>query len=293
MKFAISTDAGSDLDTGYLKANKVYLVSMKYTLDDGKGNSEHIFGNEGEGLTLEEFYALVKSGKIAKTTLINVEDHLAHFRKIIEGGAKEILHVSLSSALSGTQQNAVDAANTINAENKGVTIRVVNSKGASLGEGLMVDYAVTMRDSGKTLEEAAKWLEQNILKISHFFTVDDLNHLRRGGRLSGVAAFIGGLLGIKPILHVNNDGKLVALEKKRGRMKAIAGLAEKVKEVIDGVDQTVFICHADCEKEAVELKEQIEKVVGVAKFKIGKMGPIIGAHAGAGTLAVFFYGKNR
>jgi len=293
MKFIISTDAGSDLDLDYIGKNNVNLLSMKYYLNDGSGETEYAFGNGEDGLSIKEFYQKMRDGATTKTALINEEEHKEHFNKIFENGGKHILHIPLSSGLSGTAEFAQKAAAELNAANPDKKIIVVDFKGASMGQGLFVDYLVTLRDNGKSLEEAANWAENNKLRFCHYFTVDDLVYLKRGGRVSGFKAFVGTLLKIKPLLHVDDNGKLIPVGKSKGRKKAVADLTEKIAGLIDTNDQRVFISHADSLEDAELLKNAITEKLGIVDFKIGYIGPIIGAHSGPGTLALFFTGKNR
>jgi DegV family protein with EDD domain len=293
MKFIVSTDAGADLDLEYVGANNVKILSMRYYLDDGNGEKEYVFGNGEPGLTYAEFYDKVRKGKQAKTALINQEQHRDHFEKLLKEEGKPILHIPLSSGLSGTAECAAKAAAELNESGKGAKIIVVDFMGASMGQGLYVDYLVRMRDEGKTVEEAAAWAEANKLKLCHFFTVDDLGHLRRGGRVSGAAAFIGSLLKIKPLLHVDNAGKLIPIGKNLGRKKALVSLVEKMHEHMDTPDQRVFISHADSLDDAQFVAEELTSRLGVKDITIGYIGPIIGAHSGPGTIALFFMGKNR
>ena len=165
---------------------------------------------------------------------------------------------------------------------------------ASLGQGLLVWYASKLRDEGKDIEEVRDWLEQNKLSLAHWFTVDDLNHLKRGGRVSATTALVGTMLSIKPILHVDNEGHLISMSKTRGRTAALKALVDKlVDTAVDLERQDLFICHGDCEEDAKKLAEMIKEKAGVEVVHIGPIGPVIGAHAGCGTIAVFFLGRER
>ena len=179
-------------------------------------------------------------------------------------------------------------------ENPNVRILTVDTLAAALGEGLIVDKAVEVRDQGKTIDEVAQWVEENKLKTAHWFTVDDLNFLKRGGRISASAAWFGTALKIKPVLHVDNNGKLIPMEKKIGRKKSLARIAEIVRETaVDIQDQTIYIAHGDCLDDVEEIKAMITAETGADKFFVNDLGPVIGSHSGPGTLAVFFFAKGR
>lgn len=229
---------------------------------------------------------------MSRTSLINADAFEKAFREILESG-RDILHIEFSSALSGSLQNARTVAEKLNPlyENK---IIVVDSLCASLGLGLLVDYAVRMKEEGKSIDEAAGWVEENKLHIIHWFTVDDLNFLKRGGRVSGVSAFLGTMLKIKPIMDVDDQGRLIPHFKVRGRRKAITGMFEKMKEdILHPEGQRVFISHGDCLKDAEFLAGLIKDEFAIDSVLINYVGPVIGSHSGPGTLALFYYGKQR
>ncbi len=288
MSYIVSTDAAADLPLDYLAKRDIKVISMRFTLD----GTEYTFGNGEPGLPLPELFAKLRKGAKAKSQLVNVEEHLAHFEPFLAAG-QSIFHIPLSSGLSGTAENAKKAADELNAKYTAQKVVVLDFKGASMGQGLFVDYLATLRDEGKTLDEALVWAEAHVGKLCHYFTVDDLGHLKRGGRISGGAAFFGSLLKIKPLLHVDDNGKLIPVKKVMGRNKALSGLVEKMKELKDGETQRVFLCHADCEADAQKVADQITAELGINDIMIGMMGPIIGLHAGPGTVALFFMGQHR
>ena len=287
MSFIVSTDAAADLALSYIKQHDIKVISMRFTLD----GTEYIFGNGEPGMQMPDFFDKLRNGAIAKSQLINTDSHTRHFEPFLKDG-KDVLHIPLSSGLSGTAQNAVSAMNELRLKYPGRKIIVFDFKGASMGQGLCIDYLTQMRDNGKTIHEAEAWLKENALKICHYFTVDDLGHLRRGGRISGAASFVGSLLKIKPLLHVDNDGKLIPLKKVIGRKKALAGLVESMKELAADIGR-VFICHGDCEEDAKIVAEKVRTELNIDDIVINIMGPIIGLHAGPGTIALFFMGKHR
>ena len=205
-----------------------------------------------------------------------------------------MLLISFSSGLSGTYQNVKLAAEDYKEMYPDRKIIVVDSLCASLGEGMAVHYAVKLKNEGKSIEEVADWLENNKLSICHIFTIDDLFFLKRGGRLSGTSAVFGTLLGIKPLLHMADDGKLYVTGKARGRAATLEHLINSVGEKgIDVENQDVFITHGDCEDEANYIASEVKKRYGVKNVIVNMIDPVIGAHAGPGTLAIFFIGKER
>ncbi len=217
----------------------------------------------------------------------------AVIKPILENG-EDVLVLAFSSGLSGTYQNIENAAKDYREEFPERKIIVVDTLCASLGEGMAVHYAVKLKNEGKTIEETAKWVEENKLKICHLFTIDDLFFLKRGGRLSGSSAMIGTLLGIKPLLHTADDGKLYVTGKVRGRRAAVEHLIKSVGERgTDIQNQEVFIVHGDCEEEAKYIASEIKKRYKVKKTVYNYIDPVIAAHAGPGTLSVFFIGDKR
>ena len=208
----------------------------------------------------------------------------------------DVLYIAFSSGLSGTYNSVRMAAEELSEEYPEATIAVVDSLCASLGEGLLVHKAVQMKEAGKSLAEIREWLEANKLHLCHVFTVDDLNHLYRGGRVSRTAAFLGTLANIKPMLHVDDEGHLIALSKVRGRKKSISRLVDMMEERLgDWKDKNdiIFISHGDCIEDANRLKELVEERTGIRAYLIDYVGPTIGAHSGPGTLALFFMGEKR
>lgn len=288
MKFVISTDAAADLSLDYIKKNDVKVISMKYVLD----GEEYTFGNGEKGLSAKEFADKMRGGATGSTMLINEENHIEHFEGLLKEG-KDILHIPLSSGLSGTAEFAATAAKKLADKYPLQKIIVFDFKGASMGQGLFVDYLVNLRNEGKNIEEALKWAEENISKLCHYFTVDDLKYLRRGGRISGFSFFVGSMLKIKPLLHVNDEGKLIPLKKNIGRTKSLIGIVEKTTELIDEKAKRIFICQCDCIEDADFVASHIKSKLQINDIVINDMGPIIGLHSGPGTLAVFFLGKHR
>lgn len=287
-EFVISTDATCDLPEAFVKEHKIAVIPMRYTLN----HAEYL--SEGEpALSPEEFYDLVRKGSMPKTALITPEESAAHFERFVKEG-KDVLHLAFSSALSGSCGSAVAAASDVMERYPDSRIVVIDSLCASLGEGLYVYYAEQYRKSGMTIEETAQKLEGIKQNLCHYFTVDDLNHLHRGGRVSKATAVLGSVLGIKPILHVDEEGRLIPIGKVRGRKQSLSQLVEKMKSKISGMENPIFfVSHGDCEEDAKYVADLVRKECGIKKHLIGDIGPVIGAHSGPGTVALFFLGEDR
>ena len=289
--FKITTDSTADLPVSYLKENNVGCMPISYILDGVT------YGGDKE-LDWKEFYAMMREqGKMPTTSQINPAEAKEYFEEYIKTD-KEILHLAFSSGLSGTCGNMRMAAEEIMEEHPDVKIVVVDSLCASMGEGLFVHKAVTLRDQGKSLEETAAWLNENVQNFVHVFTVDDLFHLYRGGRVSKTAAVIGTLVSIKPKLHVDSEGHLIVIGKVRGRKKSLSALVDYMEEkmgsrVQENKDDYVFISHGDALEDAEYVRDQIRERFGMEHFMINHIGPTIGAHSGPGTIALFFMGESR
>ena len=237
----------------------------------------------------------MREGSETKTQQASVEDTEKLFRQILETGS-DVLHIAFSSGLSGTANAARLAAETLKEEFPDRKIIVIDSLCASLGQGLLVDYAVRMKDEGKSMEETAQWVQDHLQNICHLFTVDDLKYLQRGGRISKTTALLGTMIGIKPVLHVDEEGKLVPISKVRGRKQSIQALVDKMEQNIGSYrsqKQPIFISHGDCEEDAKYLAGLVKERFGYNECLINIIGPTIGAHAGPGTLALFFLGDVR
>ena len=289
--FKITTDSTADLPVSYLKENNVGCMPISYILDGVT------YGGDKE-LDWKEFYAMMREqGKMPTKSQINPAEAKEYFEEYIKTD-KEILHLAFSSGLSGTCGNMRMAAEEIMEEHPDVKIVVVDSLCASMGEGLFVHKAVKLRDQGKSLEETAAWLNENAQNFVHVFTVDDLFHLYRGGRVSKTAAVIGTLVSIKPKLHVDSEGHLIVIGKVRGRKKSLSALVDYMEEkmgsrVQENKDDYVFISHGDALEDAEYVRDQIRERFGMEHFMINHIGPTIGAHSGPGTIALFFMGESR
>ena len=284
----IVTDSTIDMPKRYIDSQENFRVlNMSYTMD---GVS---YVPDGTDENSREIYRQLRAGKNIVTAQVNSESGREAFEEILAGG-DDLLVIAFSSGLSGTCQAAFTAAEEAREKYPDRKLEVIDSLCASAGEGLLVDYALRNRDKGMSLEENAAWVRETVQNIIHWFTVDDLMFLMRGGRVGAVSAYIGSLVKIKPILHVNAEGKLIPREKVQGRRKSIRALADKVKQnIVDPEGQLVLISHGDCEAEAQSLADMIKAELPVAEVRLSYIGPIVGAHSGPGTLAVFFMGKGR
>lgn len=287
-KFKMVTDTSADLPREYLEKNDIAVLSLAYIIDGGTYTWDNPMDEH-------EFYDKMRNGSMPTTSQVNVADAAALFEELIKE-YDEILCVSFSSGLSGTYNSTAIAAREVCEEHPGKKIRVVDTKAASLGQGLMVDYALKMRAEGKSVDETADFLEANYNHFVHVFTVDDLNHLYRGGRVSKATAFVGTLANIKPILHVDDEGHLINIGKVRGRKKSLIELVNLMeKKLGDHLKENdrVFISHGDSIEDAEFVAQVVKKRFGIESFLINYVGPTIGAHSGPGTIALFFYGDER
>ena len=287
-EYVITTDNNSDLPEEYLKDHGVGCMYLSYSMD-GK-NYTH-----GNFLPEHEFYEAMRNGSMPTTAQVNPENAKALLEPYLKEG-KDILHIAFSSGLSGTYNSSRIAAEELMEEYPDRKIIVVDSLSASLGQGLLVWLAQQKKELGQTLEDVADWVEKNKLKMVHLFTVDDLNHLYRGGRVSRTTAIVGSMLNIKPVLHVDNEGKLTAIGKVRGRKKALQELVKLMDEKIGsfGADcDTIFISHGDCEQDAQYVAAKVKEKYNIKNIIINQVSATIGAHSGPGTMALFFVGDVR
>ena len=249
--------------------------------------------NFSDPVAVKGFYDLLRTGVMATTSAANPEGWTAIMEPVLKNG-QDVLVLAFSSGLSATYQSAVIAAQELQDAYPDRKIRVVDTLCAALGQGLLVWYACKKRDEGKTLEELTAWVEENKQHICHWVTVDALSHLKRGGRISATTALVGTMLNIKPIIYVNEEGKLINTAKVRGRKAAIDFLVKKAQELGEGYDnETMFVAHGDCPEDAAALEAALKEKCGVKNVITGYVGPVIGAHTGPGVLVVFFMGKQR
>ena len=286
--YMITTDNNADLPEDFYNNHEVGCTYLSYTLE-GKEYTE------GNFLPVEEFYNKMRAGSMPTTSQVNPESARALFEPYLKDG-RDILHIAFSSGLSGTFNSCRIAAEELMQEYPGRRVLVLDSLSASLGQGLLVYLAQERKEKGGSIEDVANWVETHKRNIVHLFTVDDLDHLYRGGRVSRTTAFLGGMLNIKPILHVDDAGKLIPIGKVRGRKKSLLELADLMDRKIGSYAKScnmIFISHGDCREEAEFLARKIKQKYQITTELINDVGAVIGAHSGPGTMALFFVGDVR
>ncbi len=243
--------------------------------------------------SLKQMYDGLRNGEVARTSAVNPDRWAQSMKPILDQG-KDLLVLVFSSGLSGTYQSAVIAAEELTEQYPDRRIRVVDTLSASMGQGLLVWYACQKRDEGLSLEELAAWVEENRFHLCHWFTVDDLMYLKRGGRVSAATALVGTMLQIKPVMHMDNEGHLIKVSTARGRKASIQALVKKAQELGKDYDNsTMFISHGDCMEDVEYLKKLLTEQCGVKNIVVNYVGAVIGSHSGPGTLALFFLGEHR
>jgi len=286
-QYQIITDSACDLPKSMLQELNVITVPL-FVNFRGESRNDSV-----EDAQVKELYDAMRGGEVATTAAVN-PDRWASIMEPALAEGKDVLTLAFSSGLSTTYQSAVIAADDLAEKYPDRKIRIVDTCAAALGQGLLVWHTCKMRDTGLSLDELADWVEENKNHLAHWFTVDDLVYLMRGGRVSAATAVLGAMLNIKPVLHVDNEGHLISMVKARGRKAAISTLVSKMQELGGGWDnRTVFICHADCRDDAERLAALAKEKCGVEEAFIGNLGAVIGSHAGPGTLSLFFMGKEK
>ncbi len=284
--YKIITDSACDLPQPMLRELDVSTIPLVVNF---RGEARNDSVDDREVKTL---YDAMRAGEVATTSAVNPDGWASVIAPVLRDG-QDALVLAFSSGLSTTYQSAVIAANDLMEQYPDRKILVVDTGCAALGQGLFAYYACKQRDQGLSLEELAAWAETNKAHVCHWFTVDDLVYLKRGGRVSAASAVLGAMLNIKPVLHVDDEGHLVAMAKVRGRKASIETMVKKFDELAEGFDNSiVFICHADCMDDAKKMRDLMLQR-GVKEVFIGNLGAVIGSHAGPGTLALFFMGKHR
>lgn len=285
--FVIYTDSACDIKRELLDKWGVQSCPLCFRFD----GEDKIYSNDD--MECSEFYNKMRGGAVAKTAAVNPDAFIEAFEEAL-GEGKDVLCLAFSSGLSTTYNSARIAGESLKEKYPQRKIKVIDTLAASAGEGLIVYHAVKWRDEGADIDTVAERVLALIPKLCHWFTVDDLVYLKRGGRISAAAAFFGQMLGIKPVLHVDNEGHLIPVQKVRGRKTSIETMAQKYAELAEDKSAgTVFISHADCEKDALALAAILKEKHGVEVELITDVGTVIGAHAGPGTLALFFVGTER
>lgn len=287
--FIIFTDAASDLPTELIETHKISVLPMDFEID-GKSYRHYPDGRE---LGYSEFYQMLRSGSMARTSQINSSKYLYCFEPVLKRG-RDILYLSLSSGLSSTYQSSAMAAKELTEKYPGRKIYCIDSRCASVGQGMLVYHAALKKQEGLDIDELKDWVVQNRDHLCHWFTVNDLNYLKRGGRLSTSAAIVGMILSVKPILHVDKDGHLILRGKVRGRRKSLVEIVDHMEKFcVSPEKQTIFIGHGDCIDDAGILASMVEQRFALKNIAVSYIGPIIGAHTGPDVMTLCFFGSEK
>ena len=285
-KFVITADSTVDLPKAFLEEKQVPVVSLSYIIDGATYR-------DGEGLTSKEFYDKIGEGAMPTTSQVNPEQARDLFEPILKGGT-DILHIAFTSGLSGTYNSCRIAAEELSEEYPDRKIVVVDSLCAASGGGMLLYKAIELKEQGKSFDEIVTWVEENKLHVCHDVTVDDLFHLHRGGRVSKASAVVGTIIKIKPIIHVNDEGKLIVIGKERGRKKSLMTLVDRMEEKMKGFDNDiVMIVHGDAPEDAEFVKNEIVKRFGITNIMINCLGSVIGSHTGPGVVSIFYMGERN
>lgn len=287
-EYVIMTDNTVDMPLSWFQENQVDYLCLSCSMDGEIYDKEHVIDDK-------EFYRRMRAGSMPTTSQVNPTAAEEIFESVLKEG-KDVLYLAFSSGLSGTYNSCRVAAEELRESYPDRRIEVIDTLAASMGEGLLVWYAAKKKAEGRSMEEVVQWVRENILHICHVFTVDDLNHLYRGGRVSKATAVLGTLANIKPMLHVDNEGKLIPVGKVRGRKKSLATLVSMMEERIGAYrskNEMVMISHGDCEEDAAYVAKLVEEKFGITHVMMNTIGATIGAHAGPGTVALFFLGDYR
>lgn len=286
--YTITTDTTADLPEEYIEKHNLGILSLTCTLEGVTYSKEN-------PLDVNVFYEKMRNGSMPTTSQVNPEGVKKIFLPYLMDG-QDILHISFSSGLSGSYNSVRIAVEELLEEFPERKITVIDSLAASLGEGLLVHKAVTLKEQGADMDTVTKWVEDNKLHMVHNFTVDDLFHLHRGGRVSKATAILGTMINVKPILHVDDEGHLIALSKVRGRKKSLQALVDSMEKQMGAYreqNDMVFISHGDCISDAEYVANLVKQKFGIENFLINHIGPTIGAHSGPGTVALFYLGEYR
>ena len=288
-EYVLFTDSNTDLPADLVQQLDLSVIPMLFEMD---GKSYYNYPDNHE-MDPKEFYAALRGGKVCTTSQVSPSRFEEIFSPVLESG-RDILYLCFSSGLSGTYNTSCLAVEELREKFPDRKIRTVDTLAASMGQGLLVYLAAKKRQEGMGLDELGDWVEENRLKLCHWFTVDDLMFLKRGGRVSGAAAVMGTMLGIKPVLHVDDEGHLIPMEKVRGRRASLDALVKHMQATaIRPAEQTVFISHGDCQADCDYVAQQLREKLGVKEIVTSYIGPVIGAHSGPGTVALFFVGEKR
>ena len=287
--FVILTDSSADLSASMVQQLDVQVLPLSFVLDG------HTYHDHPDNRDMDPrlFYERLRSGDMATTSAVNVAQYTEALEPLLQAG-QDVLILAFSSGLSTTYNSSLIAVKELQAKYPDRKLFTVDTLCASLGQGLLVWYAAQARARGGSIEEVRDWIEEHKLNLCHQFTVDDLYFLKRGGRISSATALVGSMLHIKPVLHVDNEGHLINIGKVRGRQAALKALVDRMEHTaIDSGSLTVFISHGDCLEDAQMVADMVKKRFGIQEVYINYVGPVIGAHSGPGTLALFYMGTDR
>jgi DegV family protein with EDD domain len=287
--FVILTDSSADLSADMVQKLNVEVLPLGFVLD----NQSYRNYPDNRDMDPHVFYERLRAGNVATTNAVNVAQYVEALEPLLQSG-KDVLVLAFSSGLSTTYNSSRLAVEELSARYPERKLYTVDTLCASLGQGLLVWYAARERDRGRSIEEVRDWIEEHRLNICHQFTVDDLHFLKRGGRISAATAVVGTMLQIKPVLHVDNEGHLINIGKARGRQASLKALVDKMEQTaLDSGSLTVFISHGDCLEDARTVADMVKNRFGVEEVYINYVGPVIGAHSGPGTVALFYAGTER
>lgn len=288
--YVLLTDSSADLTDKLMREMGVEVLPLSFTI---KGKTLFNYPDNRE-MSAKAFYRLLREGEMATTSAVNISDFTEKMEPLLQAG-KDVLVLAFSSALSATCHSAQIAAQELGEKYPERKVYVVDTLCASLGQGLLLWHAAQHKARGESIEAVRDWVEANKLHLCHWFTVDDLHFLKRGGRVSAATAVLGTMLSIKPVMHVDDEGHLIPLEKVRGRKKSLKALVDHMEQTATSpvADQTVFISHGDCIEDAKYVADLVRERFGVTDILINYVDPVIGAHSGPGTLALFFLGTHR
>lgn len=287
--FVILTDSSADLGADMVQQLDVQVLPLSFSM------GQQIYHNYPDNREIDPhaFYQLLRQGEVATTSAVNVAQYTDALEPLLQAG-KDVLVLAFSSGLSTTYNSSRIAVEELSEKYPERKLYAVDTLCASLGQGLLVYLAAKLRSEGRSIEEVRDWAEENKLHMCHQFTVDDLHFLKRGGRISATTAVVGSMLQIKPVLHVDNEGHLINIAKARGRQASLKALVDKMeKTATDPANQVVFISHGDCLEDAHTVEKMVKERFGVKEVYINYVGPVIGAHSGPGTLALFYVGSER
>ncbi len=286
--YVLLTDNTCDLDDSYYKEHNIPVIMLPYSIDDV------VYGPQNT-IPLKDFYNCMREGKMPTTMACNPDTYLKTFKEYLKEG-KDVLYLAFSSGLSSSYGNAVIVANELSEEFPDRTIKIIDTLCASMGEGLILYKAVKLYEQGKSLEEVASFVEDNKLKVCHYVTVDDLHHLHRGGRVSKTTAVVGTLISVKPLIHVDNEGKLISIGNVRGRKKSLLALVKYMEDMTkdySGENDVIMVTHGDCYEDAKFVADEIKKRFNTKEVIISLTSQTIGTHTGPGLVALFFMANKR